>query len=56
MPLEECNCLTAKFKHLLLTLADEPDFKDELSFTPFNFCPFCGKKVERNPDYDNSNL
>ena len=21
-----------------------------------DYCPFCGKKVERDPDYDNSNL
>ena len=53
MPLDECDCLTAKYKHLLLMLEDEPDFEKELEYTAFNFCPFCGKKVERtDPDGD----
>ncbi len=47
MALEACDCQTAKHKHLLITLEDEEDFKDELEFIQFNFCPFCGEKVER---------
>lgn len=53
VPLANCDCLTAKYKHLLLTLMDEVDFKNKLEYTEFNFCPFCGKKVERNKDDSN---
>jgi hypothetical protein len=52
LPLENCDCLTAKYKHMLLTLSDEVEFKGELDFLQFNFCPFCGKHVERKQEDD----
>jgi hypothetical protein len=54
--LENCDCLTAKYKHLLLPLEDEQEFKDELEFTPFNFCPFCGSKIKRDDSWFNATV
>ena len=43
-----CTCQTAKYKDQLLVIDDEADYEGELEFLPFNFCPFCGKKIDRS--------
>lgn len=52
MTLDNCTHHTAKYKHLLLTLDDEQDFEETLEGEPdliyFNYCPFCGLKIDRS--------
>lgn len=44
----QCNCLTALADGLLIPQEDEIEFEEGLNFIQFNFCPFCGKKVDRS--------